>query len=328
MTYKFKKPLNTKILKISSFNIGLYDSLENPTNINKLLNYLFDESNLIIDILCLQGIQDLNISKLLYRKITTHANKIGCPVIIYPKFESKTSKSIDVLYDNIWKSSTEEKDKNTKFNNIVISRYPLINNGYCKKTKTVIANIDVDGYLISIYNIFLTEDLSNLSNEKTRMKEINNILNDVKNNSESLHDFNKKINNKYLIKDVHIICGNFNIIETRKNIINPEIIEKLKYMNAIDVSRYYSMISKKEEKFFNNIFNTKDCYTTILSYINNDKNNKENNANINLIVKDIYKNHGIGILLARVEKKYLINDYYPIESFFLLNKSEKTKNID
>lgn len=330
MACKFNIPTNTKLLKISSFNVNLSDSVNRMANIDIIIKYVFSEiNNLILDIICIQGINDINVSKIFIRKILAVSNKNGCPVEVYPKFDVRTSKSVDISYEKEWNSSETNKKV---CSNIIISKYPIINyndgnndnNNNDKNNNDnniSCVNIDIDGYIVSIYNIVLSEDVLHLSNHEKRNSEINILIKNIKKNSDYLKKYNLKLQNKYIIKDTHIICGNFNIIEMKNNFFNSELTHVLKSLNAIDVYRYNSMINKKEDSGFNNSYDIRDCYITILSF---DSSNPEQKS-IKEMVTDIYKNHGIAIILAYVVTSIKVNEYFPIEIILLLNKQEKKR---
>lgn len=331
----FKIPDNTSLLKISSINVNLVDSINRNDNIRTIVEYIFAEIyDTINDIITIQGINDHHAAILLMREIYKESNRRKKSVHIVPKLEMKNSDSFDNSFQFQWNSTSEIIEY--ELSNIIISRYPIITTSNVNlnslaeeklvgNKKVIIANINVNGYLISIYNVTLTDDYLNISNSEFRKKEVKSITKIIKTNSEQTKKHNESVGNRLIIKDVHIVCGNFNISETKGTSMNNELVQVLKTLKAIDIFRYYNIINKNNDHGHTSVHNKRDCYITIILF---DHKMENETVTPDIILNKVYKNHGIGIILPYVVQTIKINDNYPIETILLLNNEEKQHVIE
>jgi hypothetical protein len=326
----FNIPINTQLLKIGSFYINLNDSINRNENIRQITEYIFsDVYNVVLDIICIQGLNDTKITKLLIKNIVDISNKYKKPVHIVPKTDMVAVDSVDDAFQYQWNSSTNIDTSDIY--NIIISKYPIIttstinlNNTSDAKlvgnNKIILANVNVNGYIISIYNVTLSQDYMGIPNTELRNKEVKLITNLIKKNSDQIKKYNKNTGDRLIIKDVHLLCGQFNVTEIKSNKLNLELVQVLKTLKAIDIFRFYCLINKNDDNGFTCSHNTRDCFISMI-LINHKIGIDVESPKV--LLDNAYKEHGIGIVLSYVVKSVKINEYHPIEVIFLLNKKEK-----
>ena len=333
MSYQVSKyiiPENTKLIKIGSVNVNLTDSINRNENIKCIVDYIFSEvSDLILDIICLQGINDHNLANILIKRIYDESIIRKKPVHIVPKSSSDSATSFENSFQNQWNSDTNlESDE---IDNIIISRYPIVmtSNVYLnnkneeklvKNKKIVVANIDVDGYLLSVYSTSLSDDYLNISNSEFRKKEASGIYKMIKTNTKEILKYCEKNNYKIIIKDVHILCANLNISEMKGDILNNELTHTLKSLNALDIFRCHNIINNTIDPGYTNVHNKRECY--ILISFKKDMHGEEYITPKTLMTKT-YNELGVGVVMSYVVTSIKMNDNYPIECVFLLDKKEK-----
>ncbi|ARF08909.1 hypothetical protein Catovirus_1_959 [Catovirus CTV1] len=327
MKTKFNIPNDTILLKISSFYANINDDINRNDTIKMISNYVFsDVYNMEIDIICIQGIKDEKLVKMLVSEITEISVNLKIPINIVPRIELNSSNSQDNSIHLTWNNISE--NDNFDINNIIVSKYPIIstskvtlNNSLDEKLvgcrKAIIANVNVNGYLISIFNVVLSEDYFGVSNSDFRKYEINELYKYVNLNNEEMSKINEAWGLRLINKNVNIVCSNLNIPEIKNSRINSELTTIFKTMKALDTYRTSSQ--SYDKRGYTNTKGIKDCYILLLL----DGLNPSNTMTTNDILNYSYKIHGITIVKSYVVNSVVSNDYYPIETIFLLSNYEK-----
>lgn len=325
MKAKYDIPENTQLIKISSFYVNLSDDVNRNDTIKILSKYIYSEYyNVEIDIVCIQGINDEKLVKLLVSEILNLSYELKIPINIVPKVELN-NESYDNSIQLTWNSSSEIE--NFDITNIIISKYPIIttskimlNDTIDEKLigskKAIIANINIEGYLVSIFNVVLSEDYLGISNVDFRKHELEQLLKYIQLNNTEMKKINELYDLKLIDKNINIICGNFNVNEIKNSKINSELTQIFKNLKALDTFRICNL---SEKNIFTNINGYKDCYILLLLT------GMESSSDVTVqnILNYAYKTHGITVIKSYVDTNIQSNDYYPIETIFLLNKNEK-----
>lgn len=328
MKSNYNIPINTFILKISTFYVNLNNDINQTDTIKLIGKYLFSNiSNVEIDILCIQGINEQKLLKDLINELKNNSFLYKIPINIAPNIDTNNSKSINNYIQSIINNNTD--NSNSNINSIIISKYPILtttniilNDSYDEKLvgsrKGVLANININGYLISIYNIILSEDYLGISNIDYRKNEINKLIKYIYTNNEEIINFNNKYELGLINKNINIICGNFNLPEIKEFNINPELSDIFRTLKAIDTYRIKEQ--PNNIKHFTNIKNFKHCYILLLI------NNLDFSTNLD-VLNYSYKYHGIIVIKSYIVKHIISNDNYPLETIFLMNNIDK-KSLD
>ena len=325
MKAKYDIPENTQLIKISSFYVNLSDDVNRNDTIKILSKYIYSEYyNVEIDIVCIQGINDEKLVKLLVSEILNLSYELKIPINIVPKVELN-NESYDNSIQLTWNSSSEIE--NFDITNIIISKYPIIttskimlNDTIDEKLigskKAIIANINIEGYLVSIFNVVLSEDYLGISNVDFRKHELEQLLKYIQLNNTEMKKINELYDLKLIDKNINIICGNFNVNEIKNSKINSELTQIFKNLKALYTFRICNL---SEKNIFTNINGYKDCYILLLLT------GMESSSDVTVqnILNYAYKTHGITVIKSYVDTNIQSNDYYPIETIFLLNKNEK-----
>lgn len=330
MKIKYNIPQNTSLLKISSFYINLNDDINRFESIKMIARYIFSNYyDVEVDIICIQGINNNKLVKIMIDEILHLSRDLQIPVNIVPKVnynDLSNTNSIQLT----WINSSDIENIDT--NNIIISKYPIIttsrvnlNESFDEKLmgsrKATIANINVDGYLISIFNLILSEDFLGVSNAEYRKSEIEKLFKYVKANNIEMNKMNERYKLDLINKNVNIICGNFNIHEFKNCTVNSELIDIFKYIKALDTFRITNI---NNDNTFTNTRGFRDCYILLLL-------NELDLDNVNMTSSKILKYcldvHGITIIKSEINNNIKSNNCHPIETIFLLNKQERKSVI-
>lgn len=336
-TYIKGIPPNHLIYKICSFNLNIYDTINRNEMISKIIDYLFtDIHNIPLDIVCLSGIKELKVMNELVEQLNIKNNNDLMPYQIYPIIKQNLQSSNSFVYT--WGSSSNLLSSSNRLNklnsdSLILSRYPIITsfitgiNQDKKETSSVpillgakepsilsnkilVANINMRGYLVSVYNITLTEDYIGLNNNDIRKNECNEILRIIKENNTKMKEQNNIY--KLIINDINILCGNINVNEYIQNNINYEFTDLIKLLNAIDFSRVLY-----EHKILNtNVFNERLNYILVILL-------DIDNIEYNELIKKTYDLIKTTAIMSYVVEDVKSNDNYPIEMLFILNQHDK-----
>lgn len=282
-------------LKISSFYVDMSNTFAKDKNIDRLIKYFFHiEHDKSIDIMAIQGINSMLIYRDIVRAFMAKAEEANTKLYFYP-FNPNDFNDTD-SYDT-WSLSDKTTDEVAAYNKLFISRYePLIyieDTEYINKNKrTVVSkeklssfefinnikvdmydklhiiNINVNGIIVSVYNVNILDDIEvNISNYNDRIKKIKRFIDVNTKEIDNYRRFNDThIDNRY----IHIICGNFNINEIKDNIVNKSYKKLIKKLNSVDMFRFVMGIRDKNDlkyRYDTNIFFSRNNY--ILLFMNN-----------------------------------------------------------
>lgn len=310
MKIKYNIPEYTQLIKISSFYINLDNNINRQNTVNYIIKYIFDIYDIEIDIICIQGINDISLVKILVDGIKRYSDIIKIPVFIIP----------DIKLDNVIFDYDNKSDDNNNINSITISKYPVLTSSIVSLSnsienlsnpnKCIIINVNIEGYVISIFNITLSKDFLGISNIDCRKQEIKKLREYIKINNDTINKWIDNCGIKIINKNVNIICGNFNIPKIKNSKMNTELLNILKYLDAIDVNNIHTNI-------INSKLDNNECH--ILSQLKKNAKLLDNNS----IIKYSFKKLGIACINSYIRKKICSNNYHPIEAIFLLNKKEK-----
>lgn len=333
MTKNIKIPNNCQLFKMASCNINMNDNINRRDDIEKISKYIFSKfSGVENDVVCLQNINDEKILALLNSEINKISESCDIPVQIVPNINTG---EIGMSFENSLKKSWNASYEYNDTNNVIISKYPILvtseytlNNITDEKLigrkKSIVANINVNGYIISVFNIVLSSDFIGVSNSEYRKNEIENLTKFIEENTVEIKKYNQQYwNNKLIIKDVNIVTGCFNMSEIKNSGINIELQQCLKSAKLLDILRYHSIGNNAESLGNTKSDETRDCYMT-LHYPEYQQltifDTKE-------ISKNILKSMGFGVILSSTIKNIIINENYPIETIFLLQTNEKMRLV-
>lgn len=235
---KIKLPRKTKLIKISSYNINVRNSITLGSKISEIIKYFSDNfKKKCIDILCIQGIRDYNSGFALFKAFTKYEKINKIKLYYTPEFDETSFGS----YNSNQRNSSRKKSQSKKivYQNMIISRYPIVSNMYKELddttefddivgVKTVVGIvINFFGKKLAIYCTRLTKDIdnSNMLNDNVRLKELEELY--------ASHISFTKINKI----DTGIIVGSFNFNEKIKNENNEEYDQMVEKYNMIDIFR-------------------------------------------------------------------------------------------
>ena len=335
-----KAPINTLLLKISTFDVNLYDNINIHDYIDNITNYIFsDIHNNDIDIICLQGISDVKMMILLIDSIKKMGNILLKAYSIVPYVDTTINTSTS--FEMTWNTSGNTVAINNQQDNIgglILSKYPIINNTCIdiiqdknlhsklnNSKKVIIANINVNGYLVSVYNIKLTEDYLGVNNSEFRKHEVNTLKYIIMSNSVEIKKSIAQNNTKIIDRDVHIVCGNFNIPEIKNNEVNLEMTNIFKILKCVDIFRCLENTINIDNYGHTNIQGTRDCYINLILFKHNDMNELLNSKDI---LRKVYADHNIIAVLCYAVKHIKFATYYPVESIILIDMKEKEKMLE
>lgn len=329
---KIISPKYNTLVRVGSIFINLHDTLNREEQIKNICDYIFSKLyDMYLDVICIQGITETKLAKYLVKNIKELAEQKLLAFDIAPTIEIKNNSDEDNSLSLTWNSSSKSEEKSEDINEIIISRFPIfsysvhdlynsIDSKLIGNKKLLIANINIDGYIVSFANISLIPDFIGVNNSRFRKKEITKISALIKNNNENISNFIKDNPLKFIHKKITLLCGIFNIPERKNDIVNTEMIQTLRDLDSIDIFRLITTIKKENNSGYTNMYDIRDCY--ICMNIHNHTNDKEYN-NTDEITKKIFSQYGITFINSYVVKYHKISDYFPVEIIFLLNKKEK-----
>ncbi len=362
-----KIPKNFVMLKIASYTINLKKSINVDTKIKSLVSYITSTNkNKGIDIICLQGVYDVESLYEFIRYYKTYCLENNIVVYFAPNFDhitpdsnTSTSKNGPNTSTNAINSANSRKMATLSFNatikgnhfdkdsivhnkqiiqNIIISKYPIDSIIYSELDddtdmddilgiQTLIgANIVIENNLISVYNFELCKDIKSA-------KIINNSVR-VTEIDKAFQIINKNQEDisktKFVKTDIHLICANLNIVETENSNINPEFMGLIEKNQCVDIFRYKFI----EEPGYTTCYNERFNY--ILLRLTSDLYDKSSEfydkfqkvESIKELLNVLFKRYNIHFIDYNVIK-FKGNISYPIECCFILNtKPEKPEKID
>jgi len=241
-------------IKLTTYNINLYNSLSIRDKIYNILKYLFEPINgKRNDIICIQGFKDRYSQEQFIRNVLIYAKKSNIKLFISPTFDNintNISQLVSESFNIVWNSSHNKSESmKDDVSNVIISTYEIL--GYKKVNNVLISNILIKNTVVSIYNVLLVGDLTNVNisfakNRRNSIDEIEKLLH------ENIVELKKYAKNK--LSNIHLIVGTMNVNEVENNKISDEylyMLSKFKYdihrcLNAMDVS-YTSRNHKRSD---------------------------------------------------------------------------------
>jgi hypothetical protein len=372
----FKKviiPKEYELIKIITYNANLKNSINLENKVKNVISIIFDNfKNKSMDIICLQGVNDYPSAFLLIQSIKTKMSETNDKFYFFPEFDEVNIKqtSVDTLQNAIsdsystnfnkyahkrtisWDATltsrnlininvsdgSNERNKRTKSQNIIISKYPIISSLYAEidddtdfndivGTNTIIAvNISISGNIISVYNTTLIKDIksAHIINSHIRTKELQIVFNIIKRNELSLK--NEEFST-FVKTDIHLLLGSININETDNDSFNNEYTRFIEKKHCVDIYRYFTNtelgLTTTTRERLNYIFMllTDDIYDENHSY-----NKKlQNISDASDLFDFLFDRYGIYFLDTYVRTDICTgggqNDY-PVENVFIINKNK------
>ena len=349
---------NTFPFRVSTFYVDMSNTFAKDKNISELVEYFFASHNgYEMDVMCLQGIANVDIYKdiikFFKRKTNEHNNKIKTNQkleLYYYPHDNNNNTSTDEY--ETWSLSDQTSDDESTCGKLIISRHKSIiyieDNKYIKRDKRAkslrrmntlscvtnisnqnkndkiqVINICVQGIIISIYNVSMTQSFNGNNIEyNDRIKNLNNFM-DVT-SQEILSYCNINGNNNFDNRCIHILCGNFNINEMKNNSINKSYVRLIKKLNAIDIFRYVTGMRGKNSlkiKYDTNILFSRNNY--LLIHVGN----IDKLDDVKAIGKNLYDEYGILIIDTNINQ--FMRDlfiHFPTDAVILFKKDWKNKN--
>lgn len=308
-------------LNICTINTRLSQSVNYKNKIDELLEFIKVSD---LDIICLQGICDTKILKLIAKKIyilNKEVENIGYsmfPMIDQFYFQhDATCYNSDDIIKMTWSNSNDMSLLNIDC--LIISKYDIISGtkielkGYIKNKYAVVANINVNGILISIYNVSLTGDYIGTINSSIRKYQIKQLKSIISSNLEKIKTDN--LYSKYNIRGIHIISCLGCMQELLNDEINDEYLSFTRTLKSIDIYRYIQ--SLKSIIPDNSIDSTNvEGYRSnyILLYCENPINLQTPDS----ISEKIYDNHKIVVINSMIIKLLKLYEDYPVVATFMI----------
>jgi len=332
---KVNIPDNYMLIKVVTYNVMLKNSISMRDNIKIIVKYTletFRSKN--IDIICIQGLEDkysiVDFIKAL-KKVSSYHNEMLYFAPEFDDIDGNLSRSLHSSFNAVWSNSKAmSSSENNRTNNIIISKYPIINydievlsdksNDIYNSNSMIFANIDIDDTIISVYNVALCNDLSiiNVNNKKEREKEIESMREMVLLNQDDIKK-NPKFS-KYKKPDIGFICGSLNIKETVSDNITEEYENFVSKNRCADLFRYQNdedkgfTIITKQRVDYNMFVMTDDIYEQD-SPFREDLQKIEKPSDL---FKLILKRYNIYFLQTYVNKNIKASKHFPVECIFIM----------
>jgi hypothetical protein len=343
-------PDNYKLVKLFSYNINLNNTVNSENKIKHIINYIDKNGP---DIICIQGIGDSTSGYNLIKAINSYAHTNNFKIYIAPQVDIDIQPALDDpeyqnrnlnlcvrsleglnTYDSSYKnnkSKTRKSKKNHNLQNIIISKYLILNIMYSELDdfttfddivgvhSVVGVNILINNNIISIYNTDLCNDIhqSNIISDRVRQSELDTLFNLIDSNRiDILKDYELS---KYTNNDLHILVGTLNIDENNGN--NHDLNEEYKKLivnyRCFDIFRYKYPDSSGVSTVMNN---RHDYIMLILSNFVDDKSFQKikNNKDMIDFVHKKYKIYFLDIDINSEVSHSVQTNNYAIESMFMI----------
>jgi len=367
---KLTIPSDFKLIKIATYNINLKNTANIDNKIRDIIFYLdTNNKNKSHDIICLQGINDIASFYKLVKQINIYAKYKGIKFYFAPlydldnnsdiSYDSKSNNKSTQIYnfDNSNKnkrfsrvisenfSSTTKNSKKIEVQNIIISKYPIVNNIIYSDLdvdydiddiigirSVVGVNISINGNIISLYNTRLSDDIKqvNIINNNMRSEQLKKIFYIIEKNK-----FDLNLLKNYSKTDIHFLIGSLNINEINNSNhhstidnINPEFLHLMQQYRCFDIFRHmnnnndpgYTNTSRERVDYILFLF-TNDLY---------DKNNIFNKKIVKIrnskdILKLIFKRYRIYFFDVDVITDAILThgtSNFPVETVFMISKQK------
>ena len=186
-----------------------------------------------------------------------------------------------------------------------------------------VANLNVNGTYVSIYNVELKSDVKGIRSSKERKAQIFDLKELINQNAENSKDDRVREFEYGDDRDVahnrnlHIVTGMFHINEMRNDEFNPEYIRTVKILEGLDTHRWVMAFRNRSQPEPTNVKLSKDSYTMMISTPLLDISDLRGKA------KTIYHQYktivtSSIIMRTTVDMGYFTN--YPIDTLFMIYK--------
>lgn len=316
-------------LTVCTLNTRFVQSVNYKDKINMLTDFLFDSN---YDIVCLQGINDHKLLRLIVKNIfnrnltTTDPNKLTTYPLIETFYVVTNTDSNGDILKITWSNSddTNLSEINsliiTKCN--IISGTKIITTQSCSEDKNFyLVNIEFNGVLISVYNATLQNDFIGISNLPTRKIQINQLKDYISQNNDHIKSDN--IYKKYTDRNINIICCQANINELYNNDISGEYLYFTRTLKALDSFRYIKTIKGKSINLSDstNVAGTRNNYILLTNL------NTKDFDDIKNIYKALYSDQKIIIVNSVVGPEIHSYDDYPVVTTLMIKKLSDNEKL-
>lgn len=348
-------------LRIASLYADIDESINKKKRIDSMIEYFMKPYyGYDLDVLCIQGIRSYRILKEIVttfkKTIETYNDerreKNEKPIYLeyYPDIEPCNDE------EDVYWNTSETEDPSTYYDKLIITRHTILQSADVQlesdKKEIVrninrqdsglilnsvdsdestnlhkyvqIANLNVDGTFISIYNIDLEEDSIGISNHRIRRRQLLELKYIIDRNREMTKNEEARqfaYGDSIFVatnRDIHIVTGMFHINEIKNGNLSTEYNRAITTLNALDTHRWIAHIRKETEQSYTNIRSTKDTFILLLS-----KNNilNDNLLSTSLKSENIFEEHKLVIIQSIVSKNHVdMNRFtnYPEDAIFML----------
>lgn len=184
-----------------------------------------------------------------------------------------------------------------------------------------IVNLNVDGTLVSIYNVELKDNSIGISNTKERKRQIQSIKRIVNENRKrclnpELRQFAHGDDTFIACnRDLHIVTGMFHINELKNNTLSSEYMKLCNALNCFDVHKWVLHLRKDNGVQESNIRFTKDTFTMMISK------GVTSMTDISSRSHKLFEDHKTVIISSHIAKSVVdMNQFtnYPEDTIFML----------
>jgi hypothetical protein len=186
-----------------------------------------------------------------------------------------------------------------------------------------VANLNVNGTYVSIYNVELKSDVKGIRSSKERKAQIFDLKELINQNTENSKDDRVREfeygDDKYVAhnRNLHIVTGMFHINEMRNDELNPEYIRTVKVLEGLDTHRWVMSFRNRVNPESTNIKFSKDSYTMMISRPILDTADLQGKA------RSIYQEHKTLIISSIIQRNSVDMSYftnYPLDTLFMIYK--------
>lgn len=334
-------PPEYKLIKLCTYNVNLKNTINFELQIKEIIEYIVSSyKNKTNDIVCLQGIYDDFILFNLVKDLKTYFIRSNNNIYISPNFDNIeadndkkkfSSHKMQTISYEIKKTDSSSSSKISSPQNIIISRYPIVDIIYIELddetdmddvigVQTLVgANININNAIISVYTTNLCKDIrsSNIKNDKVRNFELNTVFGAIMENKKILNSINYK---PFTKTDIHLIVGTLNIPETVNMQINNEFTKFVQSRSCIDIYRYLAddddlgyTTSYNERLDYILLSLTEDLYVESSPFYKKMRNIKKAEDLLNIL----HKRYSIHFIDSYV-KNNTISNHHPVELIFMV----------
>ena len=213
--------------------------------------------------------------------------------------------------------------------NVTISKYPIISytHDHLSTVDTnifttdgiVVTNINVNGAILSVYNISLSSDIisAQINNKQKRIDELNKVNKIILSNKILIVTDNKF--SQYKKTDINFMVGSFEIVETKNGQINEEYLEMIKKFHCSDIYRYHHLENdgytntKQGRTDYIMLLLTEDMFNEKSPYYSMISEAKDSSDMLELI----FKRFNLHIIQTHININEDYRVHFPIENVFI-----------